>query len=250
MTDDPGPWGRQEPAPQAPRGPGLRLVVWLGALAAVGLLVWALARRYPGQTNEDWMWVVRGVGMLAVVSAGFLTGGPIRWREKAKHAAIWAGLVVVLLLGVAYRSDLMDVVQRVRGAIDPSQALASGDHELVVGQGEGGNFFVMGQVNGQPVRFMVDTGASDTVLSPADAHRLGLDGAGLAYDHPAETANGVGYAARAGEAVIAVGPLQVRGVPLVINQAPMSQSLLGMTFLGRLESVQVRGDKLYLRWKG
>src|SRR5438046_3168496 len=106
MPNDPSPSGRQKPARPAPRGPGVRLVVWLGALTAVGALVWALARRYPGQTNEDWMWVVRGVGLLAVVSAGFLTGGPIRWREKTRHAAIWAGLVAVLLLGVAYRGEL------------------------------------------------------------------------------------------------------------------------------------------------
>jgi aspartyl protease family protein len=125
--------------------------------------------------------------------------------------------------------------------------VAAGPHELVVTQDDEGGFFVIGRVNGEPVRFLVDTGSSETVLSPADAHRLGLDTAGLQFDRMAETANGIGYGAPITAGSVAVGSIEVTGLPMVINKAPMTSSLLGMTFLGRLESFQVRGHKLYLK---
>jgi len=117
----------------------------------------------------------------------------------------------------------------------------------VVTQGDEGGFFVMGMVNGQRVRFLVDTGASDTVLSPADAKRLGIDLETLTFDKTAETANGMGYGAAFTADSLAVGSIAFSDMPLVVNQAPMSSSLLGMTFLRRLESFQVKGDKLYLK---
>ena len=46
---------------------------------------------------------------------------------------------------------------------------------------------------------------------------------------------------------LAVGSIELTELPVVVNKAPMTSSLLGMTFLGRLESFQVRGHKLYLK---
>jgi aspartyl protease family protein len=123
----------------------------------------------------------------------------------------------------------------------------TGDRELVVSQDPDGGFYLMGQVNGQAVRFLVDTGASEIVLSPADARRIGVDPASLVFDHPSETANGVGYAAPFVADSLAVGPIRLENVPVAINQAPMSSSLLGMSFLKRLESFRVSGRKLYLQ---
>jgi aspartyl protease family protein len=105
----------------------------------------------------------------------------------------------------------------------------------------------MGQVNGQIVRFLVDTGASETVLSPADAKRIGVETSALRFDQPADTANGVGYGASFIADSLAVGTIRFASVPMLINQAPMSSSLLGMSFLKRLESFKVSGRKLYLK---
>jgi aspartyl protease family protein len=250
MPDQRGPWEREPPEARRtiPRG---RFVLWLGLVAAVGLGVWLLAKLVPGgvASGEDWAWIVRDVGLVAVVSTGILTAGRFRWAEKARHAAIWVGIVAVLLLGVAYRGELEGVAQRVRSEFAPAFPVATGAHELVVTQDDGGGFFVIGQVNGQPVRFLIDTGASDTVLSPADARRLGVDVAALHFDHVAETANGPGYGAPFTASTLAVGPIKFANVPMAINQSPMNNSLLGMTFLRRLDSFEVRGSKLFLKWR-
>ena len=99
-------------------------------------------------------------------------------------------------------------------------------------------------------RFLVDTGASDIVLSPSDAKRLGVDVAQLQFTQDYETANGVGRGAPYTIERLTVGPVLMTVVPASINQTPMESSLLGMTFLKRLDGFEVRGRKLYLRWHG
>lgn len=244
-----GPW-EPDDGERAQRGvASVRLLIWLAALMAVIAGVWLLFQAFPGAVSspEDWGWVAWGVFMMALFSTALLDTGRIRWAEKARHAAIWAGIVAVLILGVTYRAELAGVMQRVRMTLSSSYPVAVSPRELVVTAGDGGHFLVMGKVNGQLVRFLVDTGASETVLSPADARRVGIDTAALTFDRPSETANGVGYGAAVKADSLSVGEIAFNDVPIIINQAPMSSSLLGMTFLRRLESFQVRGDKLHMK---
>ncbi|MBP7650324.1 MAG: TIGR02281 family clan AA aspartic protease [Phenylobacterium sp.] len=243
-----GPWNTEEDEPPPSGAAAGRLLIWLAALAAVIVGVWLLIKAFPGavSTPEDWAWVGWGVFMMALFSSAVLGAGRIRWAEKARHAALWAAIVTVLILGVTYRAELAGVGQRVRMTLSPSYPVATGPRELVVTAGDGGHFLVMGKVNGERVRFLVDTGASDTVLSPADARRVGIDTAALRFDRPSETANGVGFGATFQADTLSVGTITFNDVPIIINQAPMSSSLLGMTFLRRLESFQVKDDRLYL----
>lgn len=256
MSNAGGPWGREpeeEPPPPVPprRVPRHRLAIWLALMAALAAGLWLLAQAFPGQVSsaQDKGWVLQTVLLFGLISAGLLNARQTRWSEKARHAAIWLGIVAVLVLGLTYRDELAGVGERVRGEFSSSYPVASGAHELVVTQADGGGFYVMGKVNGQLVRFLVDTGASDTVLSPADAQRIGVDVAGLRFDHMAETANGAGFGAPFVADSIEVGPIRVDGLSMVVNKAPMTSSLLGMTFLSRLEAFQVRGRRLYLTWR-
>jgi aspartyl protease family protein len=256
MSDNGGPWGREPPDPPAPppqRGvPARRWLIWLAILAALAGGLWLLAGAFPGSLSDpqDRFYLIAMFGFFAVLSSRVLAGRRVQWGQKARHAAIWAGVVAVLVLAFAYQDELIGVGQRVRAEFSSAYPVATKAHELVVAEGEGGGFYVMGQVNGQPVRFLVDTGSSDTVLSPDDAARVGVNMASLSFDHLAETANGTGYGAKVMAASVTVGPIKVENLPLVVNQAPMTSSLLGMTFLRRLDSFQVRGRRLYLTWKG
>lgn len=248
MSEGGGPWDVRDADPARPPGARRRRVLWILALLAILGGVRLLFAAFPGAVSspEDWAWVAWGVLLMAMLSTSLLSRG-VRWGQTARHAGIWAGIVAVLVLGVTYRSELSGVGQRVRMQFSSSYPVAVSPQELVVTQGDEGGFFVMGMVNGQRVRFLVDTGASDTVLSPADAKRLGVDLDALTFDKTAETANGTGYGAAFTADSLAVGSIGFSDMPLVINQAPMSSSLLGMSFLRRLESFQVKGDKLYLK---
>jgi aspartyl protease family protein len=112
-----------------------------------------------------------------------------------------------------------------------------------------GGFYILGSVNGAPVRFVIDTGANGVLLSPDDAKRAGIDVAGLKFAAPAETANGVGYMSPVTLPAMMVGQLKLANVAAAVNQAPMSSSLLGMAFLQRMDDVEIHGDALTLKWK-
>lgn len=248
MNTPSDPWNRpvEEPPPERPR-----VWLWLGFLAAVGVIVLALARTFPEalRTGDDTARVIYSLGFLVLVSTGLLRASRGRIAEHLKYGAIWAGIIAVLVVGYAYRDEMAGVGRKVQLAFNVGTPVATGEHELVVPQDETGHFVVDARVNGQRVRFMVDTGATDTVLSPDDARRLGVDVDGLDYAYAAETANGVGYGAAWRADSLEVGPIRLDGFPMSVNKAPMSGSLLGMSFLGRLEAFEFRGRKLILKWR-
>lgn len=282
MSDPSGPWGPRDPvegkarlgekAPVTeplpptpartvwPRGApeeaprpvsGLRVALWIGLVTAICAMVFGLAAAFPGavSTDEDWMWAVRGLGFAVLLSAALLRAGPISWRQALRHITIWGALTVGLLMGYAYRGELQAVGQRLLAEVSGGRPILTRSEELVISEAEGGGFLVVGQLDGKPVRFLIDTGASDTVLSPDDAERLGYDLKTLKFNVPSETANGIGYGAEITADKLSVGPISFDKVPVSINQAPMRQSLLGMSFLKRLEGVRIEGDKLYLKYK-
>jgi aspartyl protease family protein len=221
---------------------------WLLIILGVVGLVVALTQAFPGAvaTNDDWVNVSYYVVFAALVAAGLVRMAQTRWRDQLRYVGVWTAIVGVLAIGVAFKDELLSVPQRLAETFGGGDPVARASGELVVPRSEGGAFVVIGEVNGQRVRFIVDTGASETVLSPDDARRAGVDTAALTYDRLSETANGVGRSARyVGR--IQVGPVAFDNFVMAVNQAPMSTSLLGHSFLNRLESYEVRGDKLILR---
>jgi len=251
MTNGEGPWGREGdvPPPRPPASGRRRLLAWLGLMAAVGVGVVLLFKAFPGTVSsvEDKAWIAYSFGFLVLVSASLLVPGRTNLRQMLRHGAIWAGIIFVLVLGATYGEELMGVAGRVKAKFSGGYPVATAARELVVTQDQGGGFYVMGRVNGGLVRFLVDTGATDTVLTPDDAKRVGIETAGLRFNQSAETANGTGYGAAYTADSVEVGSIRFTGVPVTINQAPMSNSLLGMSFLRRLESFHVQGDRLYLK---
>lgn len=249
MSEDRSPWRNGPPAePPPPRG-GLWL--WIVLIAAVIGLVVALVRAFPGAVSgrEGWASLIYMLGFVGLLSAGLVRAGRLDLRRHLRDAAVWTVIVAVLALGVAYRDVAEDAVRRVRLAFSGGDAVPMGEGEVAVPRDAGGAYMIMGAVNGRRARFMVDTGASDVVLSPADAERIGVNLATLRFDRQAETANGVGYGAAYVIDRLEIGPIGFDDVPVVINQTPMSSSLLGMSFLHRLESFEFRDGKLFLRWR-
>jgi aspartyl protease family protein len=257
MSDRPrGPWDFDEPdQPQARARPGVRAWLWLLFVASLAGFVLALVRAFPDalHTPNDWANVGWAVGMLLLLSAGVARFGRGALTQHLKSAALWTALVAVLALGYAYRDVFADAPQRLQMAFRTGYPIAVGDHgaehEVVVPQDARGAFVLNARVNGAPVKFMVDTGATDTVLSPQAAERLGVDLKAVDFKESAETANGMGYGAAYTATRLDVGPIAFADFPMVINQAPMSTSLLGLSFLNRLEDFEIRDRKLILKWR-
>ena len=246
MPDAPGPWHR-EPEP-AQTGSPVRFWLWVASLAVLGGALWKLSEMFPGQVSSDWdrYRLIQLVAILALVSAGFFFSRQRKIGELVRNLTIWAAVTIVLLIGFAYRYELQDVGERVRAELIPGAPVVA-NGEVVITASENGHFYVFGNADGNEVKFLIDTGASEIVLSPADAARIGLDTRSLRFTFAAQTANGVGFGAPVTLESLAVGSIRLADVNVVVNQADMPESLLGMAFLRSLRSFEFRGDKLYLR---
>jgi aspartyl protease family protein len=111
-----------------------------------------------------------------------------------------------------------------------------------------GHFFVDAAVNGTTIRFLVDTGASVVALSPDDARAAGISDGQLRFSETISTANGQTHAAAATLGSVRLEQLEVLEVPAVVMQEPMPVSLLGMSFLRRLEGYSIRDGVLTIEW--
>ena len=96
------------------------------------------------------------------------------------------------------------------------------------------------------VDFVVDTGATDIVLTRADAARVGIDPATLRYDGRASTANGIVRSARVRLDSFRLGGVLDRDVTAVVNEGEMETSLLGMRYLQRFERLEIADNRLVL----
>ena len=142
---------------------------------------------------------------------------------------------------------LRDVTDRVVAELMPGHVAGHGRRVQVV-RGQTGNFALTASINDVRVPMVLDTGASSVVLTQEAAKAVGLPIEVLNYTIKVETANGRTHAAAVTLDRLAVGNLVERSVPaLVVQRGQLKNSLLGMSFLNRLESWEVRGDRLSMR---
>jgi aspartyl protease family protein len=116
-----------------------------------------------------------------------------------------------------------------------------------IARGQAGEFALQAKINGVAAPMVIDTGATSVVLTYETAKAAGLPLELLEYDVDVETAGGHTKAARLTLDRLAIGKLVERSVPaLVVPHGQMKTNLLGMSFLDRLESWEVRADRLML----
>jgi aspartyl protease family protein len=102
-------------------------------------------------------------------------------------------------------------------------------------------------VNGTPIRFLVDTGASRVTLTAEDARAAGIDRGGLVFNQRSQTANGMAREAPVTLREIRIDRLSIDNVSAAVNEN-LTVSLLGMSFLGRLKSFEMRDGSLTISW--
>ncbi len=244
MSGDPGPWDDPGGGGHRRGGGWSWLALLAGVVALIGLLAWRFPNALAGE--DGWMRMVYLVGLLALVSSGVVAGRRRRLGDTARQVAAWVGVALVLVVGYSYRFELSALGARVVGEIMPFRGVETGAGKVAFRAGMDGQFHVEALVDGVSLRFLVDTGASEVVLSRADARRLGFDVDGLAYTRLYSTANGTVRGAPVRLREIVLGPIRLTDVVASVNQAPMAGSLLGMTFLGRLDGYEVRDGTLTL----
>ncbi|PJF10969.1 TIGR02281 family clan AA aspartic protease [Pseudorhodobacter sp. MZDSW-24AT] len=179
------------------------------------------------------------LGLLLVALGGYLV---VEFRgrmgQALRTAAAWGLIVIGLMAGYGLWQDL-------RPDPLPRQSVVAGE-EIRLPRAPDGHYYLTLTIDGTPVPFMVDTGASQVVLSRSDATRLGIDLARLAFIGEARTANGTVRTARVTLNDVRLGPHHDARLTAVVNEGEMDTSLLGMSYLGRYD-LQITGGEMILR---
>lgn len=162
-----------------------------------------------------------------------------RLGQAAQHAAIW-GLIFV---GVIIAFGFKDVL--IASLYDKEPQMLS-DNTIVLNRDRSGQFLANVEINGRDIEFLVDTGASDLVLSQADARKAGIEMESLNFFITSKTANGEVKSAPVRLDTVAIAKFIDTDVPARVNGGELDISLLGMTYLDRFTSFRVEGDKMYL----
>ncbi|WP_291731120.1 TIGR02281 family clan AA aspartic protease [Leisingera sp. F5] len=153
--------------------------------------------------------------------------------------AVWG----FIFLGVIASYGLWEDI---RQTVRPQQSVAVEAGRVEVPRAPDGHYYLTLEVNGAAVPFLVDTGASEVVLNARDAERAGIDTDTLAYLGRARTANGEVRTASVWIEEMSLGGITDTDVRVWVNQGELEQSLLGMGYLQRWSSIEIRNGALVL----
>ena len=234
----------------------------MGAWLALGLLISAaiiLVLRHDtgsigGFEPADFAGIMAGIALLIYLGGAIFSSYRRNIQAAVRHLVIWSALALGLIAVYTYRVELLTVAHRVAGELLPAGVEvplppgAGNENAVRIRRRADGHFVARTRVNGNSISMIVDTGASSVVLRPEDAGRIGFKLDALNYTIPVRMANGTSFAARVRLKSVSIGNVTARNVEaLIARPGALHQSLLGMSFLSRLQSYEFSGDFLTLR---
>jgi len=186
--------------------------------------------------------------------------GKPRRRRRSPMLELAGGMAVFCIIGVVLvaagrgflptpRSESPNASAMMAAAPAPSSTHAAPLVRSVSYRADShGQYYVDAVVNGERLHLLVDTGASYVSLSPKDAALVGLSQNDLRFTMPVNTAHGVARAAPVVLRHIRLQQLELDDVAAVVMEQPMATSVLGMSFLSRLDGYSIRDGVLTIEW--
>lgn len=180
---------------------------------------------------------------LSLLGAFIVVGVFARYRDRMgqamQHMAIWALIFVGVVLAIGFADPL-------RQQLFNDEPQVVDENTVQLRQARDGHFYATLQVNGQPIQFLVDTGATSMVLTKEDAEAAGIDTGALNYVIRTQTANGESTAAPIKLNRVELGPHVDYEVRATVAGGDLNKSLLGMSYLENFSSFRREGNRLFI----
>jgi aspartyl protease family protein len=184
-------------------------------------------------------------------------------RQAVGMATGWLAVACAAAVSLIYFNEIKEVARSVLGLPAPAAMRAAanqyakrqaeparnmGGRVVEIKVGAHGHYFASVEINGRPIDVLVDSGASIVALSHDDARRAGVYVRERDYTQRVSTANGLARVAPVLLDRVSIGGITVRNVPAAVSEpGNLATSLLGMSFLGRLQRVEMRAGTLVLQ---
>lgn len=196
--------------------------------------------------DSQWQNFIYLLLIFVVLLSGLFLRRDLPFSKALKYLGIWSVIGLVGVIIYSYRFEFSDFKNKIMGEINPASIQIPTSGELIINLAQDGHFYMDVKVNGTPIRFMIDTGASDIVISLEEAERIGININELAFTKLYQTANGKSWGANITFDELQVGNVKFRNVPASVNKSSMGTALLGMSFLRQFKKYEFYRDKLVL----
>tara|TARA_B100000315_G_C14561199_1_gene580673 strand:+ start:737 stop:1459 length:723 start_codon:yes stop_codon:yes gene_type:complete len=208
------------------------LLVFLG-FSRLNLSVWASQEHRQALTYL--------LLLFAVISPLFFAGNLFK---NLRHIICWA--IALMLLAYGYTVWCADRVgiRDFGGALVPHHNSASLTGKAQFFKSAGGDFIITGLVNDVEVVFLLDTGATDVMLTQRDAERIGMVPDDMIFSRLYQTANGTVGGAPVRLSALTIGGIRITNIRASVTDGALHRSLLGMSYLSRLSEFSVKGPIL------
>ncbi|MBT4989236.1 MAG: TIGR02281 family clan AA aspartic protease [Rickettsiales bacterium] len=181
--------------------------------------------------------------LLLYLLVPILTQSKTEILRKFRYLAIWGVIFITGFIAISYKDIFLN--NRIVANLVPGRAEYN-QQEVIFYAASDNHFYVHALVNRHKIEFLLDTGASDIILSKKDASMLGFDLASLKYNKIYYTANGAVRAASVTLDKIIIGDMVFNNIRVSINDGDMHKSLLGMSFLRLFSSYRFESDRVTL----
>ena len=181
---------------------------------------------------------------LSVLAAVIL--GSVLFSRQGELGKVFrqAGVWLLIFVGVV---AIVASWQDIRQSGQSMSFQQSEDGSIVIPKEVDGHYHLTLTINDRDIEFLVDTGASDIVLTRQDAAHIGFDPDRLDYWGTANTANGTVRLATVRLGTVRLGDLVDRNIRASVNYAAMEKSLLGMRYLSKFQSIEITKNQMILK---
>ena len=162
---------------------------------------------------------------------------------------LWCIIFIILIVMYAFRFELESVKNKVLAVLIPSYAWVNETGQLIISRHQNGHFYLNAYAkNGQKIRFLIDTGASDVALTKEDAKKLGFNLSSLKYTKQYVTANGLAAAAPIRIPQLTIDKKIFYNIEGHVTSGDLDISLLGMSLIGKFKDFKITQDMLILSY--
>jgi aspartyl protease family protein len=194
------------------------------------------------ENGPSLIWGIAGIVMVG----SSLLARRLPLGQALKMALGWVAIFAALFVAFSFRPEIKTIWDRVRSDMGGTANQKAVGNAVQITRGDDGHFSVRAVVNGTPVDFMIDSGATTTSLGSdaATAASVAVDENG--FPVILDTANGKTSAKRGIIKELRIGDLVLRDHAVVVSQSFGDINVLGMNFLDSLKSWKVEGNIMTL----
>lgn len=193
----------------------------------------------------------QNINLIFAIGALVLVGSALFSRRLGLGEIIrsilgWLAIFALFIVGFSYQTEIRAIWSRVSGELTGSNDQQIVGETLRIRQSADGHFWINGVVNGTPIRFLIDSGATTTAMTLSVAEAANVDISSSPFPVILSTANGSVEAKRATIQNLQVGPMIARDLSIVVAQEFGGSNVIGMNFLSKLQSWRVEGNEMIL----